>query len=42
MTKLVPFANDATSVSIGSLTVENGTDRGGGRRRRHHPLVSRP
>ncbi len=27
MTKLIPFADDATSVSIGSLTVENGTDR---------------
>ena len=27
MTKLTPFADDAASVSIGSLTVENGTDR---------------
>ena len=27
MTKLTPFADDAGSVSIGGLTVENGTDR---------------
>jgi hypothetical protein len=27
MTKLTPFADDAASVSIGSLTVEKGTDR---------------
>ena len=27
MTKLTPFADDAASVSIGSLTIENGTDR---------------
>jgi len=27
VTKLTPFADDAASVSIGSLTVENGTDR---------------
>ncbi len=27
MIKLVPFADDAASVSIGELTVENGTDR---------------
>src|SRR3954467_15801826 len=27
MTKLTPFADDAVSVSIGGLTVENGTDR---------------
>jgi len=27
MSKLIPFADDAASVSIGSLTVENGTDR---------------
>ena len=27
MTKLIPFADDAASVSIGKLTVENGTDR---------------
>jgi hypothetical protein len=27
MTKLTPFADDAASLSIGSLTVENGTDR---------------
>ena len=27
MTKLVPFADDAASVSIGTLTVENGTAR---------------
>jgi hypothetical protein len=27
MTKLTPFADDAASVSIGGLTVENGTDR---------------
>lgn len=27
MTKLIPFADDAGSVSIGKLTVENGTDR---------------
>ena len=27
MTKLTPFADDAASVSIGELTVENGTDR---------------
>ena len=27
MTKLTPFADDAASVSIGSLTVENGADR---------------
>ena len=27
MTKLVPFADDAASILIGKLTVENGTDR---------------
>ncbi len=27
MTTLTPFADDAASVSIGKLTVENGTDR---------------
>ncbi len=27
MVKLVPFADDAASVSIGKLTVENGTGR---------------
>ena len=27
MIKLTPFADDAASVSIGSLTVKNGTDR---------------
>ena len=27
MTKFTPFADDAASMSIGSLTVENGTDR---------------
>ena len=27
MTKLIPFREDATSLAIGSLTVENGTDR---------------
>ena len=27
MPKLVPFAEEATSVSIGDLTIENGTDR---------------
>ena len=27
MTTLKPFADDAASVSIGELTVENGTDR---------------
>ena len=27
MIKLKPFADDAASVSIGELTVENGTDR---------------
>ena len=27
MTKLIPFADDSTSVSIGDLTVENGADR---------------
>lgn len=27
MTKLVPFADDAASVSFGKMTVENGTDR---------------
>ena len=27
MPKLVPFADDAASLSIGELTVENGTDR---------------
>lgn len=27
MVKLVPFADDAASISIGELTVENGTDR---------------
>lgn len=26
MTKLTPFADDAASLSIGKLTVENGTD----------------
>ena len=27
MVKLVPFADDTTSIGIGELTVENGTDR---------------
>ena len=27
MTKLIPFADDAASVSIAKLTIENGTDR---------------
>lgn len=27
MTKLTPFADDAASITIGELTVENGTDR---------------
>ena len=27
MAKLTPFADDATSISIGKLTIENGTDR---------------
>jgi len=27
MTKLKPFADDAASISIGELTIENGTDR---------------
>ncbi len=27
MTKLTPFADDAGSVSIGGMTVENGTER---------------
>ncbi len=27
MTQLKPFAEDATSISIGELTIENGTDR---------------
>ena len=27
MTKLTPFADDAASISVGKLTVENGTDR---------------
>ena len=27
MTKLTPLADDAASISIGELTVENGTDR---------------
>ena len=27
MVKLTPFADDAASVAIGKLTVENGTDR---------------
>lgn len=27
MKQLVPFADDAASVSVGKLTVENGTDR---------------
>ena len=27
MTKLVPFADDAASVSIAELTIENGTER---------------
>ena len=27
MTTLTPFADDAASVSIGKLTIENGTDR---------------
>lgn len=26
MTKLTPFADDATSIGIGELTIENGTD----------------
>jgi hypothetical protein len=27
MTRMTPFADDAASISIGGLTVENGTDR---------------
>lgn len=27
MTELTPYADDATSISIGKLTIENGTDR---------------
>ena len=27
MTKLTPFTDDAASISIGKLTIENGTDR---------------
>lgn len=27
MTKLTPFADDTASISVGKLTVENGTDR---------------
>ena len=27
MVKLTPFADDAASISIGGLTIENGTDR---------------
>lgn len=27
MTKLTPFADDSASLSIGDLTIENGTDR---------------
>ena len=27
MTKLTPFADDAVSIAIGTLTIENGTDR---------------
>lgn len=27
MTKLTPFADDAASIAIGTLTIENGTDR---------------
>lgn len=27
MTKLTPFADDATSITIDKLTIENGTDR---------------
>ena len=27
MTKLDPFADNATSISIGKLTIENGTDQ---------------
>ncbi len=27
MAKLTPFADDAASISIGGLTIENGTDR---------------
>ena len=27
MTKFTPFADDASSTSIGKLTIENGTDR---------------
>lgn len=27
MSKMTPFADDAASISIGELTVENGTDR---------------
>ena len=27
MTKLTPFADDAASIGIGQLTIENGTDR---------------
>ena len=27
MTKLTPYADDASSISIGELTIENGTDR---------------
>ena len=26
MTKLIPFADDAASLSVGKLTIENGTD----------------
>ncbi len=27
MTKLTPFADDVASISVGELTIENGTDR---------------
>ncbi len=27
MSKMTPFADDAASISIGELTIENGTDR---------------
>lgn len=27
MTKLIPFADDSASMTIGQLTIENGTDR---------------
>jgi hypothetical protein len=27
MTKLIPFADDAASITIGELTIENGTER---------------